>query len=118
MSALTLTRPPIRRRPLLTVAGGIILTAATVGAATIAVMNLVATPTEPFAVDRPLAAQEQLREHVLRENDAWLVAPATRADANSTLRQHVLRENDAVPADADSILRQHVLRENDTPPTS
>ena len=91
MSAFTLTRPTIGRRPLLTVAGGIILAAATVGAATISVANLVAAPPKPFAVDRTLVAQEQLRQHVLRENDA------TPAEAGSILRQHVLRENDATP---------------------
>ena len=91
MSAFTLTRPTIGRRPLRTVAGGIILAAATVGAATISVANLVAAPPKPFAVDRTLVAQEQLRQHVLRENDA------TPAEAGSILRQHVLRENDATP---------------------
>jgi hypothetical protein len=111
-SALTLTTLRSGRRRLLMVAGGITLAAATIVGATVAVVNLAATPTASLAIDRAPVAQEQLHQHVLRENGAAFPARAAPVGTSSMLGQHVLRENSPAPADASSTLRQHVLREN------
>jgi hypothetical protein len=81
-------------------------------------LNLAGARTVPFDVDHAPIIQEQLHQHLLRENPAAPETQPARGNASTMLHQHLLRENPAAPetqparGNASTMLHQHLLREN------
>jgi len=92
-SALALTRTRNGHRRRLIVVGGVLIAAAAIVVASLVALNLAGARTVPFDVDHAPIIQEQLHQHLLRENAAAPETQPARGNASTMLHQHLLREN-------------------------